>query len=1333
MSGLWKRLVSMLSGARRLESAEVLQRRKTRARRRLRMEMLEHRAMMAADVRGVVFQDLTNNGLDAGDPRLSGVSVALIRDGGDGIFNEGSGDDIVVATTTSAATTGAYSLPTNTAGLHFVVQTSVPNGLIQLPSQRVQSVTVTAGDLQETNVETLDSMQTQQSVVASFPNSTPTSSAVGAPEAVGGERDIFANATSGDLNIAANSNSNPGVLVFSVGAGANGTRIVTYDGADNNATTLNPNGLSNLDLTSGGTANAFRFLIGGETGTQLTVRIFSGANASTRTVSIPVTAGALATATLDIPFADFTTSAGTGASFTSVGAIQLEVTGPDSADAIIDSFGTIGPTILTRNFANLTPMSIGDQIFADRNNNGLFDTGATPPEVGVPNVALQLFVDTNNNSSYDPGVDQPALNSSNTAITTTSNASGIYNFDNLFPGNYFVVIPATQFAAGGSAFGHVVSSTIPSGPTNNSNTGSAINGGGVVSALVSLVAGGAPTDDGDTNPNSDNSIDIGLFSQYDVTVSKTTTATTAAAGSTITYTLSARNDGPGPATGVLLTDDLPDGVQVISATSNVANDVITIPSTAQDTNGANPDNLTVSVGTLNASATAQRTITIIARVLPDTVGTGSPLSINNAVTISALGVETGSLTNNSSVSLPVTRNSSLSLTKVGTPAGVVLGSNITYTLTLRNQGPSSATNVVINDTLPAGLNLISVNSNQGTATPTQGTGNAADSFVVNVPSVGVDSPAVDTDVVVTVIAQVLTSFAGTSILNTATADSVESDPVSADATNSIQRLIDLAVTKTVVTNPASTTTPATAAPGSTLTYTIQARNDGPNDATTVRLTDNLPDGIRVLSATSSDATDVITIPASAQDTTAANPDDIIVDMGNMVAGNNGLTTITIVGVVLPGTVGSFTNIASITTTDTTTNFENASTLGNNTSSVAVNTPRTVDLGVTKTGPSNAIAGNTITYSLSAVNNGPSDAIGVRVTDNIPDGIRVLSATLNGTSITIPASASDNVAANPDDLVFNVGNLASGATLNTLQIVAAILPATPAGSLINSAVVSTTDTASIDNSAANNTSSITTTLTSQNDVAITKSGPNSVQAGTTLTYTLNVTNNGPSTATSVSVTDVLPTGVTFVSGTSLIGTTTAGTVTNNNGTASVTIPTLNPGETAIVTLLASVPNTQTGTLSNAASATAANDSNSANNTSSTITTNVTPPPPVNVSGRIYIDANRNNVNNAGDGGIANASVRLVGTPLGSSTPVTLTTTTDANGNYVFANVSQGTYTLSVTQPPDFVFAASNPGSTAGTAGTLQISNINLNANSTGNDIGFTRVFSKRLFLASSPNP
>jgi uncharacterized repeat protein (TIGR01451 family) len=550
-------------------------------------------------------------------------------------------------------------------------------------------------------------------------------------------------------------------------------------------------------------------------------------------------------------------------------------------------------------------------------------------------------------------------------------------------------------------------------------------------------------------------------------------------------------------------------------------------------------------------------------------------------------------------------------------------------------------------------------------------------------------------------------------------------------TNNLQRNVDLVVTKTVTTNPPSGATPPNAAPNSTFTYTILARNDGPNDATTVRVTDNIPDGIRITSVTSSDGTDTITIPASAQDTTAANPDDIIINLGNLAVGAGAQTTITLIGVILPGTVGNFTNVATIAATDTTLN--NDTNGSNNSSSVAANAQRTVDLTVSKTGPATAVSGNTITYTMTATNNGPSDAINVQVADNIPDGIRVISATLNGTAVTVPATASDTNAANPDDIIFTVGNLASGASVNTLQIVAAILPATAAGSLINSAVISTTDVNSVETPNNNNAASFTTTVSLQNDVAITKSGPATIPAGTELTYTLNVTNSGPSTATSIAVSDVLPAGLTFVSGTSTIGGTTAGTVSATGNTASVTIPTLNPSETAVVTIRATVSVTVTGNISNTATATAANDTNAANNTSAAVTTNVTAPPVVSFAGRIYNDANRNSVFDSGDGGIAGITVTLNGTPINSTTPVTLTTTTNANGEYSFANVSQGTYTVSTGTPSDFAFLASNPGTTGGNAGTNQVGGANVNGNSASNNIGFTRVFSKRLFLASSTRP
>ena len=47
-----------------------------------------------------------------------------------------------------------------------------------------------------------------------------------------------------------------------------------------------------------------------------------------------------------------------------------------------------------------------------------------------------------------------------------------------------------------------------------------------------------------------------------------------------------------------------------------------------------------------------------------------------------------------------------------------------------------------------------------------------------------------------------------------------------------------------------------------------------------------------------------------------------------------------------------------------------------------------------------------------------------------------------------------------------------------------------------------------------------------DVAIMKTAPRTVVAGTTLTYTINVANLGPNNATNVVVTDPLPAGTTF---------------------------------------------------------------------------------------------------------------------------------------------------------------------------------------------------------------
>ncbi len=117
-----------------------------------------------------------------------------------------------------------------------------------------------------------------------------------------------------------------------------------------------------------------------------------------------------------------------------------------------------------------------------------------------------------------------------------------------------------------------------------------------------------------------------------------------------------------------------------------------------------------------------------------------------------------------------------------------------------------------------------------------------------------------------------------------------------------------------------------------------------------------------------------------------------------------------------------------------------------------------------------------------------------------------------------------------------------------------------------------------------------------DLAVSKSAsPNPGQAGTALNYRVVVTNNGPATATNVSLVDTLPSGVTFVSAT-------AGSC---SGTGPVTCATasLPPNASAIFTI--TVTPTAPGQIVNSASANASEADNDTGNNTATITTQIQP--------------------------------------------------------------------------------------------------------------------------------
>jgi uncharacterized repeat protein (TIGR01451 family) len=184
-----------------------------------------------------------------------------------------------------------------------------------------------------------------------------------------------------------------------------------------------------------------------------------------------------------------------------------------------------------------------------------------------------------------------------------------------------------------------------------------------------------------------------------------------------------------------------------------------------------------------------------------------------------------------------------------------------------------------------------------------------------------------------------------------------------------------------------------------------------------------------------------------------------------------------------------------------------------------------DLGVQASGSSSVIAGttsgtNNLTYTVTLTNTGPNSASNIQVTDTLtlPTGVTVSSAT----------SASQG-SYNLGSGLWSVGSLANGASA-TLTLVLSVPSSVASGAVVQESA-SVTASSVADPNSANNTSSTSTTVQTQADLSISNTGPTSANAGDPAgyTYTLTVTNNGPSNNTGgFTVTDTLPAGATFQS-------------------------------------------------------------------------------------------------------------------------------------------------------------------------------------------------------------
>ncbi|MEV0455111.1 lamin tail domain-containing protein [Catellatospora methionotrophica] len=242
-------------------------------------------------------------------------------------------------------------------------------------------------------------------------------------------------------------------------------------------------------------------------------------------------------------------------------------------------------------------------------------------------------------------------------------------------------------------------------------------------------------------------------------------------------------------------------------------------------------------------------------------------------------------------------------------------------------------------------------------------------------------------------------------------------------------------------------------------------------------------------------------------------------------------------------------------------------------------PDEANLSVTKTdSPDPVTAGQNLTYTITVANAGPAGAQAVVLTDNLPAGTTFVSAVFPASwSATTPPVGSGGT------VTVSTASLADGATATITLTVN--VGASTTGPLTNTASVGS-DTADPD--PGDNSATATTSVGQPwANLAITKiDAPDPVTAGSNLTYTIAVRNNGPDAAQTVVMRDEIPAGTSFVSFTSPAGWTASTPPVGGTGEVSATKATMGNAESATFTLVVAVAAATTGTISNSSGVTSA---------------------------------------------------------------------------------------------------------------------------------------------------
>ena len=575
-----------------------------------------------------------------------------------------------------------------------------------------------------------------------------------------------------------------------------------------------------------------------------------------------------------------------------------------------------------------------------------------------------------------------------------------------------------------------------------------------------------------------------LFSP-NVTLTKTasTGASSAEPGATITYTITATNNGTGDATNVLLQDPLPSGTtittpapSVSSGSGNVANEsgviMARLGSGATSTAG----------GTLGAgqSATVTYSVTINADA-------GLGATIANIATLNFVSADLG---------LPISTVAEADTTVVYPDPGIVktvrsVSSNTyTFDLTVTNNG-SIATTGSVSVADVRGGDFTGVYSMSGSGwTCTSGTLSPCTRSDVLAP--GASYPP---------ITAIVSYTPGGAVLNTGTV-SGGGQPTDANSPGLLNdsSSVDAGASPSavLVVNKAALT--GTISLGTLGGFKIQVRNSGPSTATNATLADTLPAGLDFASVTTSQGT-CTTAPTGSQ--TA-----VTCAFGSLPA--NTTATVTIRVRPTASLLGSTVTNTATATSDVT--------LSPASDSATLTIRPGADLSLAKTASAATVdQAAAISYTVTATNNGPASATNVQIVDRLPAAIDT------GATITSTPSSGGSCSRSGSTVTCIWTGATANAATRTVTIsgtTLASVPVTDRNAINRANVFSNTD----DPDGSDNSATATVMILPAADLEATATSGATVAAGASTDLTFSVVNNGPSTATNSVMAIEIPSGL-----------------------------------------------------------------------------------------------------------------------------------------------------------------------------------------------------------------